>query len=135
MIPAGLKVDHVVSSASAFSNDGRLLELKAVRWCPPPQARVLVRTCNNRLLGSAGGLPICTSDTLKALEAVAGELGVDLQTTAKIERRGRGRPATGHRVAFRLPKDDIARIDQWAEGNGYSRSEALRVLIKRALEV
>jgi predicted DNA-binding protein len=36
-------------------------------------------------------------------------------------------------VAFRLPKDDIARLDRWAKTNGYTRSQAMRVLMERGI--
>ena len=52
------------------------------------------------------------------------------------KKRGRGRPATGKDplVAFRLPKGGIADLDRWAAANGYSRSEAIRVLIERGIK-
>jgi metal-responsive CopG/Arc/MetJ family transcriptional regulator len=37
-------------------------------------------------------------------------------------------------IGLRLPKADIARLDEWAKANGYTRSEAIRVLIERALK-
>jgi metal-responsive CopG/Arc/MetJ family transcriptional regulator len=36
-------------------------------------------------------------------------------------------------IGLRLPKDQIARLDEWAKTNGCTRSEAIRVLIERAL--
>jgi predicted DNA-binding protein len=36
-------------------------------------------------------------------------------------------------IGLRLPKDEAARLDQWAKANGYTRSEAIRVLIERGL--
>jgi Ribbon-helix-helix protein, copG family len=55
--------------------------------------------------------------------------------SAKPKKRGRGRPATGRdpMIGLRLPKDEIARLDEWAKTNGCTRSEAIRVLIERAL--
>jgi hypothetical protein len=48
---------------------------------------------------------------------------------------GRGRPATGRNpmIGLRLPKDEIARLDNWAKANGYTRSEAIRILIKSGI--
>ena len=55
--------------------------------------------------------------------------------SAKPKKRGRGRPATGRdpMIGLRLPKDETARLDQWAKANAYTRSEAIRVLIERGL--
>jgi hypothetical protein len=52
------------------------------------------------------------------------------------KKRGRGRPATGKDplIAFRLAKDGIARVDRWAAANGYTRSEAIRVLIDQGIK-
>jgi metal-responsive CopG/Arc/MetJ family transcriptional regulator len=36
-------------------------------------------------------------------------------------------------IGLRLPKDQIAAFDEWAKTNGCTRSEAIRVLIERAL--
>jgi metal-responsive CopG/Arc/MetJ family transcriptional regulator len=33
-------------------------------------------------------------------------------------------------IGLRLPKDEIASLDKWAKANGYTRSEAIRVLIR-----
>jgi hypothetical protein len=48
------------------------------------------------------------------------------------KKRGRGRPATGKDplVGFRLPKAEIASLDKWAKAKGYTRSEAIRRLIR-----
>ena len=56
--------------------------------------------------------------------------------TAKPKKRGRGRPATGRdpMIGLRLPKAEIASLDKWAKANGYTRSEAIRVLIFRGLK-
>ncbi len=55
--------------------------------------------------------------------------------SAKPKKRGRGRPPTGRdpMIGLRLPNDETARLDQWAKANGYTRSEAIRVLIERGL--
>jgi CopG-like RHH_1 or ribbon-helix-helix domain, RHH_5 len=55
--------------------------------------------------------------------------------SAKPKKRGRGRPATGRdpMIGLRLPKDQIAALDEWAKTNGCTRSELIRVLIERAL--
>jgi metal-responsive CopG/Arc/MetJ family transcriptional regulator len=37
-------------------------------------------------------------------------------------------------IGLRLPKDETARLDKWAKANGYTRSEAIRMLIKRGLK-
>jgi hypothetical protein len=37
-------------------------------------------------------------------------------------------------IGLRLPKAKIASLDKWAKPNGYTRSEAIRVLILRSLE-
>jgi Ribbon-helix-helix protein, copG family len=49
-------------------------------------------------------------------------------------KKKRGRPATGTHpmIGVRLPKEETTRLDKWAKANGYSRSEAIRVLIKQA---
>ena len=36
-------------------------------------------------------------------------------------------------IGLRLSKKETARLDQWAKANGYTRSEAIRVLIERGL--
>ena len=56
--------------------------------------------------------------------------------SAKSKKRGRGRPATGRdpMIGLRLPKAEIASLDKWATANGYTRSEAIRVLILRGLK-
>jgi Ribbon-helix-helix protein, copG family len=48
----------------------------------------------------------------------------------------RGRPATGRdpHVAFRIPGEMIAEINQWAKEQGLSRSEALRRLLDAGLK-
>jgi Ribbon-helix-helix protein, copG family len=52
--------------------------------------------------------------------------------SAKPKKRRRGRPATGRdpMIGLRLPKDEIAKLDKWAKANGYTRSEAIRRLIR-----
>jgi metal-responsive CopG/Arc/MetJ family transcriptional regulator len=37
-------------------------------------------------------------------------------------------------VGFRLPKDEIARVDMWADQRGMSRSDAIRAMITEALD-
>ena len=56
--------------------------------------------------------------------------------SAKTKKRGRGRPATGRdpMIGLRLSKEETARLDRWAKANGYTRSEAIRVLIERGLQ-
>ena len=46
-------------------------------------------------------------------------------------------PATGTdpMIGLRLPKPQTARLDRWAKVNGYTRSEAIRVLIDRGIRV
>ena len=48
----------------------------------------------------------------------------------------RGRPATGTdpMIGLRLSKKEIARLDRWAKANGYTRLQAIRVLIERGIE-
>jgi hypothetical protein len=36
-------------------------------------------------------------------------------------------------IGLRLSKAEIARLDKWAKVNGYTRSEAIRVLIDRGI--
>jgi hypothetical protein len=51
-------------------------------------------------------------------------------------KKKRGRPATGQDpiIGLRLAKKETARLDRWAKANGYTRSEAIRVLIERGIE-
>lgn len=51
------------------------------------------------------------------------------------ERRGRGRPTTGERVAVRLPPELLERIDTLAAVNGVARAEQIRRLLTDASEV
>lgn len=37
-------------------------------------------------------------------------------------------------IGLRLPKAETARLDKWAKANGYTRSQAIRVLIERGLQ-
>jgi hypothetical protein len=55
--------------------------------------------------------------------------------SAKPKKRRPGRPATGRNpmIGLRLSKEHTARLDKWAKANGYTRSEAIRVLIGRAV--
>jgi metal-responsive CopG/Arc/MetJ family transcriptional regulator len=52
------------------------------------------------------------------------------------KKRGRGRPRTGEQPALsaRVPKEVLARVDQWAEANECTRSEAVAALLKRGLD-
>ncbi len=47
------------------------------------------------------------------------------------KKRGRGRPRTGEQPALsaRVPKEVLARVDQWAAANDYTRSEAVAMLL------
>jgi predicted DNA binding CopG/RHH family protein len=61
--------------------------------------------------------------------------------TAKHKRlsakqKKRGRPATGVRpmVGLRLSNVDIERVDRWATQHGITRSDAIRILIDKALK-
>ena len=36
-------------------------------------------------------------------------------------------------IGLRLPKEETARLDQWAKANGYTRTEAIRAMIERGL--
>jgi hypothetical protein len=55
--------------------------------------------------------------------------------SVKPKKRGRGRPATGRDpiIGLRLPKAETAKLDKWAKANGYTRSEAIRAMIKHTL--
>jgi len=73
------------------------------------------------------GLPMATLEKVKPkIKSIS----------AKPRKRGRGRPATGRdpMIGLRLPKAEIACLDKWAKANGYTRSEAIRVLIFRGLK-
>jgi predicted DNA-binding protein len=37
-------------------------------------------------------------------------------------------------IGLRLSKKETARLDRWAKANGYTRSEAIRVLIERGID-
>ena len=37
-------------------------------------------------------------------------------------------------IGLRLPKAEIASLDKWATANGYTRSEAIRMLVFRSLK-
>ena len=37
-------------------------------------------------------------------------------------------------IGLRLSKKEIARLDRWAKANGYTRSEAIRAMIKHTLQ-
>jgi predicted transcriptional regulator len=57
--------------------------------------------------------------------------------SAKPKKRGRGRPATGRdpMIGLRLPKNAIARLDDWAKAMGCTRSELIRGLIEHGLSL
>ena len=59
---------------------------------------------------------------------------VPSRITAKRKKK-RGRPATGTdpMIGLRLSKEETAKLDQWAKANGYTRSQAIRVLVERGL--
>jgi hypothetical protein len=48
-------------------------------------------------------------------------------------KRKRGRPPTGQRpiIGVRVAPTVAARLEKWAKARGYTRSEAIRVLIER----
>jgi hypothetical protein len=59
------------------------------------------------------------------------------QSITEIQKRGRGRPATGRdpAVTSRLPEATIAAIDNWAEKNDVAnRAEAIRRLVEIGLK-
>lgn len=60
-----------------------------------------------------------------------------MRKSIKVEPKKRGRPATGKDplVGLRLPPEMIVRLDAWADGQGLSRSEAIRRIIGNALNV
>ena len=37
-------------------------------------------------------------------------------------------------IGLRLSKEETAKLDRWAKANGYTRSQAIRVLIERGIE-
>jgi hypothetical protein len=51
-------------------------------------------------------------------------------------KKRRGRPATGKDplVSARMPAELIARVEEWAEANDTSRSDAVRKLVERGLK-
>jgi Ribbon-helix-helix protein, copG family len=56
--------------------------------------------------------------------------------TVSPKKRGRGRPPSGGRdpnLPVRVPKELVAEIEDWADKNETTRSEAIRRLIKLAL--
>src|ERR1700739_3392581 len=52
-----------------------------------------------------------------------------------VEQKKRGRPATGQdrNIGVRLPDALIAEVDEWASQREITRSEAVRLLVKRGL--
>ena len=52
------------------------------------------------------------------------------------KQKKRGRPATGYdpMIGLRLAPDLTARVDDWAERQSVSRSEAIRQMIEQALD-
>jgi Arc/MetJ-type ribon-helix-helix transcriptional regulator len=58
------------------------------------------------------------------------------KSTIKVDqKRGRGRPATGRdpMVSSRIPAEIVDEIDQWADENETTRSDAIRQLVEKAL--
>ena len=56
--------------------------------------------------------------------------------TVSPKKRGRGRPPSGGRdpnLPVRVPKELVAEIEDWADKNETTRSEAIRRLIKLGL--
>jgi hypothetical protein len=53
-----------------------------------------------------------------------------------VHKKSRGRPATGSdpAVTVRLPQKVLDAVEQWAEQNGASRSEAIRRLVEIGLK-
>jgi Arc/MetJ-type ribon-helix-helix transcriptional regulator len=53
------------------------------------------------------------------------------------QKKKRGRPATGRdpMVSSRIPEDVVSAIDQWAERNETTRSDAIRHLVELGLTV
>jgi predicted DNA-binding protein len=37
-------------------------------------------------------------------------------------------------IGLRLSREDTVRLDRWANANGFTRSEAIRVLIERGMK-
>jgi hypothetical protein len=55
----------------------------------------------------------------------------------RVHKKSRGRPAGrvfSETIPVRLTPEMIASVDKWASMEGVSRSEALRLLIERALK-
>ena len=59
----------------------------------------------------------------------------NMAKSISVIQKKRGRPATGvdPMLSLRLPAERIEAIDAWAEKEGVSRSEAIRLLIDRGL--
>jgi hypothetical protein len=60
------------------------------------------------------------------------------RSITEIQKRGRGRPATGRdpAVTSRISKETIAQVDLWAEKNNVrTRAEAIRHLVELGLTV
>jgi hypothetical protein len=59
------------------------------------------------------------------------------KSTIKVDqKRGRGRPATGRdpMVSSRIPAGIVDEIDQWAQKNETTRSDAIRRLVEIGLK-
>jgi hypothetical protein len=59
------------------------------------------------------------------------------KSTIKVDqKRGRGRPATGRDplVSSRIPAGIVDEIDQWAQKNETTRSDAIRRLVEIGLK-
>jgi hypothetical protein len=60
------------------------------------------------------------------------------RSITEIQKRGRGRPATGRDPAItsRIPKEIVTAVDKWAEKNDVpTRAEAIRRLVELGLKV
>jgi hypothetical protein len=60
------------------------------------------------------------------------------RSITEIQKRGRGRPATGRDPAItsRIPKEIVTAVDKWAEKNDVpTRAEAIRRLVELGLTV
>jgi Arc/MetJ-type ribon-helix-helix transcriptional regulator len=60
------------------------------------------------------------------------------RSITEIQKRGRGRPATGRDPAItsRIPEEIVAAIDKWAGKNEVAtRAEAIRRLVELGLKV
>jgi len=59
------------------------------------------------------------------------------RSITEIQKRGRGRPATGHdpSITSRIPEEIVAAVDKWAAKNDApTRAEAIRRLVELGLK-